>query len=137
MTRSTVKRTVIGLVAGAIMFAPAAAFASESISYSSGQGHGSGTISWTGTKSFNFDVNVCSSQGNNVYTQFKGVRDNAPDSSGRRMHGNTSSCSQHFVGSASGSTGELAWSGAAFKICQDKSFEPDSCGSYSGTYRRQ
>jgi hypothetical protein len=130
------RKALIAAGAGALIMAPTAAFAATSIGYSSGQGVGTGSISWTGTKNFNYNVNVCSVNGNNVYTQYKGVRDNFPDTNGIRMHGDTSACSQHFVGSVSGSTGSLAWSGAAFKICQDKSFEPDSCGSYSTTYRR-
>lgn len=132
-----VRRAAAGVAVCAVVLAPTAAHA-ISVSYSSDRGSGWGSITWTGTKNFNYDVNVRSSTGVPVYTERQGFRDNAPDSSRTRMHGDTtttSSSGQRFLGTVNGSTGEIGWSGVYLRHCENKAFVSDYCGNPSG-YRR-
>lgn len=128
------------LVAGGafiVIATPTVAYAATSVYYTSDRGRGSGSISWTGTKNYNFDLTVLSSTGVPVYTDSTGFRDNAPDASPRRVHGDTTSrTGQRFQGSVNGSSGELAWSGVYLRHCENKAFVSDYCGPRSSAYRR-
>lgn len=109
--------------------------AKQRVSFSSPEGSASGTITWTGTKSFNYSITLKSRFGKPVYIDAQGFRDFAPDASPRRITGNTTS-SQLFSGNVSGQRGELKWTGLYLRVCHDIPFAPDKCGPRRG-YRRQ
>ena len=110
---------------------------SQRVSFSSPDGSASGTITWTGTKNFNYTINLKSKSGKPVYIDAQGFRDFAPDATPRRMTGNTTSKGgQLFSGSLSGQRGELKWTGVYLRVCTDRRFASDQCGPRQG-YRRQ
>jgi hypothetical protein len=102
---------------------------SKAVSFSSSDGSASGSITWTGTKNFNYRFTLKSKSGNPVYIDAQGFRDFAPDGTPRRMTGNTTSkMGQLFSGSFSGQRGELKLTGVYLRVCTDKSFARDTCG---------
>ncbi|MEW5857139.1 MAG: hypothetical protein AB1861_07120 [Cyanobacteriota bacterium] len=110
----------------------------QSISIASKEGSASGTITWTGTKSFNYNVTVKSKKGNSVYVQAKGYRDFVPDTLlwARMTENTTNTGGQTFSGSISGGFGSLKLTGVKLRVCKDVRFGRDKCGP-SKNYPRQ
>lgn len=109
------------------------AIAGQNISLDSDEGSANGTITWTGSKSFNYNITVKSKKGNSVYIQNKGVRDFVLDTVWGRMTENTTDTrGQTF---SSGWSYPVKVTGVKLRVCRDVRFGRDKCGGWK-EYRR-
>jgi hypothetical protein len=107
--------------------------AGKTVNFSSGEGTATASVSWLSDKQFRYTINLSSRKGNPVYVEYVGVRDFFPDTSSRRLTGDTRS---RATSSGTSNIQKLKLSGVKFRICKNVPFRPDPCGSYSRVVRR-
>lgn len=124
------------MAAVALVSAPIAAYA---VNVSSNDGTGNQyVVSWM-DHGANMTGNLKSIQGNKVYYAGTVVYDNWPDDNKGRYTSDTTSLTLVTRGGAlgdwSGSFGDPYIDGVHVKICRNRPFVPDGCGSDSNTIR--
>jgi hypothetical protein len=118
----------IAALASGIALAPASAFA---VTLSSNDGYGNQHWTSHGDQSFAGTGQLESTSGNAVYLRGVVVYNNYPDYTCDRISSNTKSAS---LVTRSGSCSQVvaippSADAAGWKICHDKAFVPDGCGS--------
>jgi hypothetical protein len=103
------------------------------VRFSSSEGSAIAHVRWVSDKQFRYSITLFSKNGKPVYVQYVGVRDFFPDTSSMRLTGDTRSRG-NFSGTSKNM--KLKLSGAKFRVCQNLSYRPDSCGPFSVVVRR-